>query len=162
MSRPLDRSGWESALRRGVLVLLCLAAGCSDEKTSLKTYPVRGSVVVNGEPAAGMVVTFQNTDKRAPGNAAHPVGVTDKDGKFALSTNSDKDGAPEGDYVVLFYWASSPGLSAYDRLGGRFNKIDTSKVRVTVEPKEMNLEPFRLDIGAKLIRPAENATTFPQ
>ena len=64
--------------------------------------------------------------------------------------------------VVLFYWASSQGLAAYDRLGGRFNKVEPSKVRVKVEPKEMNLEPFRLDIAAKLIRPAEKAPTLPQ
>ena len=157
MSRRCHRSERESSLRRGLLLLLCLAAGCSDEAVSLKTYPVRGSVLVNGEPAKGMVVTFQNTDKSAPGNAAHPVAVTDKDGKFALSTDSNKDGAPEGEYVVRFFWNSSEGLPAFDRLGGRFNKAEQSKFRVKVEPKEMDLEPFRLDVAAKRIRPAKDA-----
>src|SRR5262245_1271838 len=110
MSRRFHRSGRESSIRRGVLLLFCLAPGCSDGAVGLKTYPVRGSVLVNGEPAKGMVVTFQNTDKNAPGNAVHPVAVTDDQGKFALSTNADKDGAPEGEYVVLFFWNASQGL----------------------------------------------------
>jgi hypothetical protein len=123
---------------------------------------VQGSVLINGTPTKGVVVNFQNLNKSVSGNAAHPVAVTDDEGKFALSTNDDKDGAMEGEYVVLFFWASSNGPSAFDRLGGRFNRADRSKVRVKVEPREMNLEPFRIDISPKLIRHVKEAPAVVQ
>ncbi len=145
--------------RRG-FVAACLAAlafgstpGCGDEGDGLEKHPVHGQVLVNGEPAELMAVTFHKTDGGASGNAARPVAVTDARGEFSLSTNADKDGAVVGEYVVTFYWASENGPSAYDRLGGRFANPDSSAYHVRVEPKTNELEPLRLDIDAKKLRP---------
>jgi hypothetical protein len=124
--------------------------GCSGKPgDGLTKYPVRGTVLVNGEPAAGMVLTFNNLDRGAPGNAARPVGRADPDGHFELSTNGDKDGAVVGDYAVTFFWPSDEGTLPIDLLGGRFADAGRSAFRQRVEPTENDLEPFLLTLDPK-------------
>lgn len=154
--RPLRHQGiwWTLALG------YCgCSAGVDD---GLKKFPVRGAVLVNGEPAVGMVVTFNNLDRNAPGNATRPVGRTDAEGRFALSTNGEKDGAIEGQYTVTFFWPSDEGAMPVDRLGGRFNDSGRSTFRPIVEPKANDLEAFRLDLDPKLLKPGRAGKTPPQ
>lgn len=141
------------ALAACLAVLVFASPGCGDgEDDGLEKYPVRGTVLVNGEPAGLMAVTFNKTDGGA-GNEARPVAVTDAKGRYVLSTNADKDGAVVGEYAVTFYWSSENGPSAYDRLGGRFNDPKASKYRVKVEARENDVEPLKLEVDAKKLRP---------
>lgn len=140
------------------LLAAALAPGCGAEVDGLEKYPVRGSVTVNGEPAEMMVVTFHNVDPAAPGNAARPVAATDAEGKFALSTNGDKDGAVAGEYIATFFWSSENSINAFDRLDGRFTDPKTSKFRVRVERAETDLEPFRIELDPKRIRPKPDSS----
>lgn len=155
------------APRATILIALSLAAplcgGCGGgPDDGLEKYPVRGQVFVNGEPAELMAVTFNNTDANAPGNAARPVAVTDAEGRFALSTNADKDGAVPGEYIVTFYWASENGPSAYDRLGGRFSNPAKSEFKARVEREENDVEPFKLDIDPKALKPPRKPSSLRQ
>jgi hypothetical protein len=104
-----------------------------------------------------MVVTFNNLDPSAPGNAARPVGATDAEGRFELSTNADKDGAIAGEYAVTFFWSSDNSINATDRLGGQFTDPARSEFKVRVEPGDNDLEPFRLDVEPSRVRPADGA-----
>lgn len=70
--------------------------GCgSDDSGHPPTYPVTGSVRLNGKAVDGATVTFFLTEGK--GSA---VGSTGADGKFSLSTFSPNDGAVAGQYKV--------------------------------------------------------------
>lgn len=76
------------------LLLGCGGGGASGPK--VKTYPVSGSVAYNGQPLVGAVVVFKSDDEALPG----ATGLTDKEGKFTLTTYSVNDGAAAGTYKV--------------------------------------------------------------
>lgn len=79
-----------------LLVVLTLSVGCSGEDSNHpKTYPVSGTVKMNGTAVEGATVTFQLTDGK--GNA---IGSSDKNGKYTLSTFRPNDGAVAGQYKV--------------------------------------------------------------
>lgn len=138
-----------------LLLLISVLSSCSKSKQP-KTYPVKGSVFINGEPAKGAIVTFvpvnreQNPDLIAQG-------VVRDDGSFAMGTPQAGDGVPPGEYQVGIEWRGRPsGKSAatkksvhVDKLQGRF-KPSASGIRVTIEAKDNQLEPFRLnaELGA--------------
>jgi len=127
---------------------LTLAAGC-DRPAGAKIYPVEGVLTVNGEPAANASVAFH---PRSGGSSiCCPVGVTDANGRFRLSTQSQFDGAACGDYVVTIVWIDDsievdecvcPDPLMHDRLKGLYANADLSTVKVTVRP-EANL--FEID-----------------
>lgn len=137
------------------LVLTGCSGGVDD---GLTKYPVHGQVLINGDPAEGVAVNFNNTDQKVPGNAARPVAVTDPEGRYTLSTNADKDGAIEGEYVVTFFWPSDDGPMPRDRLKGRFSDAARSAHKVRVEPKENEIVPFRLEMNPKQILPPSPST----
>ncbi len=137
------------------LVALAVGGCSSGESDGLNKYPVRGRVSVNGKPAAGIVVTFNNVDPNIPGNAARPVALAGPEGEFVLSTNADKDGAVEGEYAVTFFWPTDQGAMPEDRLSRLFAEPVKSKHRVRVEPKENDLPPFVLEIDPKRLKPGQ-------
>ncbi|MDR3619547.1 MAG: hypothetical protein P4L85_09370 [Paludisphaera borealis] len=145
-------------VRRAIIVCLACASasitGCGADESGPRKYPVRGTVEVNGAPASKVVVTFNNANPAAPGNSAHPVARADDQGRFELSTDADKDGAVEGSYSVTFFWPSDEGTFPKDRLDGMFSKPEASKIKVDVKSEENALEPFRLTIPAKRLKPA--------
>ncbi|WP_435018067.1 hypothetical protein TA3x_000011 [Tundrisphaera sp. TA3] len=128
-----------------------LAAGCGGTADGPAKYPVRGTVLVGGVPAKGMIVTMHNPS--AEGNAARPVGVADDAGHFVLSTDADGDGAVPGDYAATFFWPTDNTPMATDRLKGRFNDVALSKHRARIEPRENELPPFELE-EPRATRPA--------
>lgn len=121
-----------------------------------KQYPVSGTVTVNGKPAALVRVQFRHADQSLPGNLKMPAGMTDESGAFRLSTSGDADGAVEGEYAVTFEWLSGNDLGAWDKLGGKFAKLEASTFKVRVEPKANALPPFEITIPESqiVIRPS--------
>jgi hypothetical protein len=110
----------------------------------LNKVPVTGSVLVDGEPAEGIVVRFFRDGLPGQTNADTPLAVTSKEGKFALSTNGDGDGAVAGTYRVTFTWKTGNGPGAKDRLGGLYTKLQSSPFEVTVRTEKTELAPFEL------------------
>src|SRR5262245_31244332 len=85
------------------VALLCAVAlvGCSGNVSAPRTVPVTGKVLYQGKPVADVRVTFHPKFSLSSGKAKfEPSGLTDKDGKFQLSTAAPNDGAPPGEYVV--------------------------------------------------------------
>lgn len=69
--------------------------GCSSSSRP-PTYPVTGTVSLQGKPVAGAAVTFVPADTEGEAASA----ITDSDGKYALTTWEAGDGARPGQYRV--------------------------------------------------------------
>jgi hypothetical protein len=69
--------------------------GCSNSSRP-PTYPVTGTVTLQGKTVAGAVITFVPTAEK--GDAASAI--TDAEGKYALTTWEAGDGARPGEYRV--------------------------------------------------------------
>ncbi len=80
-----------------LLVLLALAAaGCGP---GVGTVPVRGTVLVDGEPVSGVTVQFSPVTGERPS-----TGFTDGSGQFVLRYNKDIAGVLPGRQNVTFSW----------------------------------------------------------
>lgn len=84
-------------------VLLSLVlAGCGGSN-EYETTPVSGVVTCHGKPVANATVNFTPlpAEGRAPGQRGRvALGLTDKDGRFKLTTYNDDDGAIVGKHTV--------------------------------------------------------------
>src|SRR5439155_4989622 len=69
--------------------------GCSNSSRP-STYPVTGTVTLQGKPVAGAAITFVPTGSEGEAASA----ITDPDGKYALTTWQAGDGARPGEYRV--------------------------------------------------------------
>lgn len=127
----------------GFLICCLVVAGCGGGRLPL--YTVSGTVLVDGEPAAGAVVYFvpKNVEDEL-GQRQRPVGVADDEGGFRLTTFTRHDGAAPGEYGVLIQWPADGESNGGDRLGGKYFRSDDVKLQVTVEPRSNRLDPFEL------------------
>jgi hypothetical protein len=131
--------------RTSVLLLfaLSLGTGCSNRATDasrLETFPVAGTLLVDGQPAMDAHVAFYPVGGSRP---MCSVGMTGSDGTFRLTTYAAGDGAPDGEYVVTVFWpdpsmpadpCECPDPIVHDRLRGRYIDARTSELRATVGP----------------------------
>jgi hypothetical protein len=90
-----------------VLVALFFSAGCGAKGKGLKTEYVEGIITLDGAPLEGASVQFSPADpftsNPTPGQPEMANGLTDKNGKYTLSSiNGDVGkGAIAGEYRVL-------------------------------------------------------------
>lgn len=133
----------------GIGVVAVALAGC-DRATKVPTYPVRGQVLYDGKPAAGVeVFLFPTAAPGVPDIPTNPHGVTGPDGTFRIGTYADADGAAEGSYQVVLYWPNADGEdgdhheSDQDRLLGWYT-VARSKLTATVPAGGTELKPFLL------------------
>lgn len=118
-----------------------------------QAIPVRGKILVDGEPAAGAVVCFHPRNDPSS-HAKRTYGDVGRDGSYSLTTNFAEDGAPAGDYIVTVYW-SHPQLEPRvgwdasilrpDLLRGRFATREYSPLRATVGNSETEFAPVDLN-----------------
>ena len=79
-----------------LLLALAVSSGCGGGvEDRPPTFPVSGTVAYNGSPVEGATVSFMM--EGAPRAA---TGVTNKDGKFQLSTFALNDGAVVGTHTI--------------------------------------------------------------
>lgn len=110
----------------GLLVtVLGAAVGCDSGM-----IPVHGTVTVNGQPAAGLQVTFAPTD---PQTGTSATGFTQTDGTYTLHYPGEKVGAPAGEYVVEIA-AAETDMPAGKRLSIPAKYNAQSELRATVAP----------------------------
>jgi hypothetical protein len=117
-----------------VLVLLALpgTAGCGS-----RTYPVEGRVVFrDGKEAtelAGGFVTFEAEESQVSAQ-----GEIQPDGTFRMGTFKPGDGAVPGRHKVLVMPrpADNPDRPPPPVLHPRYQRLETSGLEVTVEPKK--------------------------
>ena len=139
--------GWLGA------IVLCLFCGCGpavEERPTL--HPTQGALTINGQPAKGALLVFHPVDdKLLDARGARPTATVDADGNFVLTTYQNGDGAPAGQYRVTILWFDNPdSSSAWDKLGNRFARAETSKILLTVGPEQAQLAPIQLD-GVRIV-----------
>ena len=90
-----------------VPVMLGRGGGGADRPT---TFPVSGTVTMNGQPVADANLNFQRTD-----GTRGAVGVTDAQGRYELTTFTAGDGALPGEYrVAVTQFETPPPGAAVD------------------------------------------------
>lgn len=130
-------------LRPTILVMTALltAAGCSRPVDRPATFPVSGTVTLDGRPLAAALVTFQ-----ADGARYWAEGKTDAAGGYALMTFAPADGAVPGSYQVAitkYEDAASvpeqvrerPDYIPRNLLPARYATAKSSGFTATVEPR---------------------------
>jgi hypothetical protein len=105
----------------------------------LTLHAVRGRVLVDGVPAENVNVAFHPLN--VAGRPYCPVGRTDDQGVFHLTTCRGPDGAPAGEYSVTLVWPDGaidecdcPDPTLHDRLRGTYANADESTFQVRVRP----------------------------
>lgn len=157
MVRTMDQA---SARTRGrwrpvgaALVAFATAAcGCGEGGSDLKVpvFPVKGKVTFEGEPAAGAFVVFHpKTPPKSGDTPSNPRATVQPDGTFALTTSSEGDGAPVGDYAVTVQWMK-PVKQGKDLVPGpnvvpkAYTEPASTPLKATVAESENALEPFAI------------------
>jgi hypothetical protein len=79
-----------------------------------KTYKVTGRITLDGQPVEGLDVRFIPKDKTNFKLEETPLGRTDKDGRFTLTTYYSGDGAPVGEYMVAVAYPDQPPADEAD------------------------------------------------
>jgi len=138
-----------------VLVLSLLVLSCSSETKRAELYPVRGKVLFNDKPAAGVQLTLHPADVKSE---SHSAAKSDSDGTFAVMTDGEP-GAPAGEYTVTMLWMQEKpppdlkkgeGISMalvsdpVDKLKGKFNNRANSPFKLKVEKGNNDVPPFKL------------------
>lgn len=125
---------------------LCLA-GCGGQDRAA-TYPVSGSLFVDGRPAAGARLIFHPAQATP---AVIPTARVKDDGSYQATSYDSFDGAPPGEYRVTVTWpAPKPAGAAIDepdgpdRLKGRYAKVNGSPWKITVKAETNELQPIRI------------------
>jgi hypothetical protein len=157
-------------VRRALQVIASLAVvvlvSCGDGRNLHKVYPVKGKVLVNGQPANECRILLNRTFDDDHPFRVTPQGLTDQNGQFQITSYHPHDGAPEGEYVVTIEWRERTGLTKMnfdgpDQLNGAYAKVEKTKglpgfvVRVGREPLE--LPPFELKQSAEVKRRSEES-----
>ena len=146
----------------GCLFLAMTAiVGCGDGR--IKTYPVTGKILVDGQPATKAMVIFCPTGGTEEMMKKRPFDETDGGGVFNLTTFSPADGAPAGDYNVIVRWPAPKNERrqptnpeddihgdrslprAVDQLRGRYFHPERSGLKATVTKGRNELAPFELE-----------------
>jgi hypothetical protein len=135
------------------LLLLALAIplllGCQKRDPSWKpTYPLTGTLIVDGSPAEGVLVEATDVKGLDATNPTMSTAFTDADGQFKFSTYEQGDGVPDGEYLVTFMWGQLNPMSMQyggpDKLKNRYNDPDQSEFRVQVDGKGVDMGRIEL------------------
>ncbi|RCS41322.1 carboxypeptidase regulatory-like domain-containing protein [Bremerella cremea] len=143
------------------LALLLLAAttlpGCfggNQSYDTIETFPVAGTVQINGVPARGALIRFWPKQEQA--GVKYPItpsGRVDAQGNYQLTSYEGPDGAPPGDYSITITWPDPdwrpPGGGMPppppDRLQGKFADQSNAIRDFTVVAGENKVEPIILN-----------------
>ena len=134
---------------------LIVCSGCGEKPpANLKqTFPVKGKVLVDGQPAADVQIDCLPATGIDKSNPSVSTAKTDKDGTFALSTYKAGDGVPEGDYVLTFQWVTlkrfQQGGPEEDKLNGRYTNPQASTVKFTVKKGQPPLQLPDIELTTK-------------
>jgi hypothetical protein len=144
MSCSLQTANGRSWLGLSACLALAACAGCARQ---VPVYPVEGHVLAAGKPVARAQVAFHPIN--GPPDAARPVGQTDEQGRFTLTTQVGGDGAPAGEYrvAVTRYLARKRGKDDYEPvndLPARYESAESSGLTATIGPGDNRLPPFEL------------------
>jgi hypothetical protein len=122
------------------------SGGCFGERQEA-VYPLRGQVLLAGQPLAEAVVVLH----RADGQGRNLTARTDAEGRFEVTTYQPGDGAPIGDYVAtvefreLVQEGDEPMRNGRNLLPERYANPSTSGIVCAVHAGTNELPPWQLE-----------------
>lgn len=124
-------------------------SGCGRAAKPWETvFKAEGQVQFRGQPAPGATLILYPQDASVPAQV-RPTATADAAGKFTLSTYSQADGAPAGEYRVAVVWhplvndGGGP-VRGPNKLPAKYSQPDTSGLTVTIDPTENQLPALDL------------------
>jgi hypothetical protein len=122
-------------------------------------FPVTGKVTFQKKtPAAGALVVFHPTDPAVEKQfGGKPFAKVNEDGTFTLTTYSEQDGAPEGEYGVTIDWRGKAkdgkpsfslgegGAVGQPLLNPKYSNPQQPAFKVTVKKGQPNEFTFEVD-----------------
>lgn len=154
----LNRFGLPSRLV--VLGLACLLlVGCTyvphaEPSNQKKTIPVVGEVYVDGKPGWGVMCELKPV-KQDLENLTFSRGlITNQEGKLAIGTYTNNDGAPPGDYILTFTQRDMTVFARPDEyedlLGGRYTDITKpDMIKISIKEDDEKKDLGRIDLYTK-------------
>jgi len=137
------------------LALLAMAAlaGCGGDpgvKDALPTFPVKGTITLDGKPFGPAQIRLYSDDTFKP----TPGGMADASGKFVLKTYKDGDGAPAGYYKAFLLQDPLAAMPSHPAI---YDASATTTLLVTIDekPNELTLD-MKSDAG-----PPSSASVIP-
>jgi hypothetical protein len=129
-------------------MVLLILVGCSQEKLPIPTQQISGRVLYDNKAAEGVAVYLGPIQAPTiPDIPANPHGVTDKDGRFSISTYGQNDGAPKGKYQLMMMWVdeSSKLESKPERFFGWYDSVN-SKIMVDITDGENAIPDIKVPV----------------
>lgn len=133
------------------LAAAILTAGCSSgNQGEAPVFPVKGKISLDGEPAGGAFVVFH---PKSPASVSdrdrRPSAQVQPDGSFELTTHSQADGAPAGEYAVTVQWnklikQGNDTIAGPNIIPPPYAKPDTTPLEVTIKESSNQLDPFQI------------------
>jgi len=120
-------------IQAGVALTMAAAVGCFSQGDRPSLTQVRGTVTLNGQPLAGVVVSFQPVAKGRSSS-----GVTDKEGRYQLTYLRDIEGARLGQHKVQI--ATAFVATSEEPLPSRYNQKTTLTVEVEADKREYDFD----------------------
>lgn len=157
----IQRLVWSTFMTMAVPFVAVLT-GCGDGRPA--RWPVGGSVLVDGKPAAGAIVVLHPVAGSVAAGAEQirPTATCERDGSFVVGTWELADGVPTGRWKATVQWFVSDSASdesdpetahlETDRLGGVYADLETTPLVVEVADAAVTLRPFDLKSAASAAR----------
>ena len=133
-----------------------LLPGCGKENVVIPTQQISGRVLYDNKAAEGVAIYLGPIEAPTiPDIPANPHGITDKDGRFSISTYGENDGAPKGKYQLMMMWVdqNSKLESKPDRFFGWYDAAN-SKIMVQILAGENVIPDIKVPV---ITRPPEPA-----
>ncbi len=120
-----------------ILVIGFICGACTNKAQDRKaTYPVTGTIQVDGKAVDKLAVTCHDTKGIDKADPTVSAAFTDAEGNFKISTFKAGDGVPVGDYVLTFAWGEMNLLTMQysgDKFNGKYADSKTSTHKFTVK-----------------------------
>jgi len=130
----------------------CLLAAASCKKKDdgrLPVYPVKGQILVDGNPVKGVLIYFWPAKIEKNLHAYCPNGQTDDNGHFKLSTYDADDGAPAGEYTITIEWPVGYNQLTNqwhgDHLQGKYSDQGKSEIKLKIDSKPNDLAVIQIE-----------------
>jgi hypothetical protein len=155
MSESLHFNELPSTKLNAILLIVLLASiGCGDSGpvpiNPKKVVPVTGTIHIDGSPAEKVGIKLWPETGLDKENPTVSRGMTGADGKFAITTYYQGDGAPLGEYTLTFRQVlNTAAKPPYDELQGRYKDPGSSQhtLSVTADAEAVDMGVINLSMN---------------